>query len=134
MTKGMKHVLLIEPDVKLAAVYAAGLRAKGYSVTATMTAQDAVTAADTQRPDIVLLELQLVAHSGIEFLYEFRSYDDWDDVPVIIHSHVAPAVFEASRRLLYDRLGVRAYHYKPHTTLRNLLASVDHSLQAAVVS
>jgi DNA-binding response OmpR family regulator len=121
----MNHILLIEPDVKLAAVYAAGLRAKNYSVTTTTTAQDAVTAADAQRPDAVLLELQLVAHSGIEFLYEFRSYDDWRTVPVIIHSHVPPAIFEASRKLLYERLGVREYHYKPHTTLRNLLSSVE---------
>ena len=32
------------------------------------------------KPAIVMLELQLVEHSGIEFLYEFRSYPEWQRV------------------------------------------------------
>ena len=33
--------------------------------------------------------------------------------------------FAASRDLLNRRLGVRAYHYKPQTTLRTLVHAVD---------
>jgi DNA-binding response OmpR family regulator len=127
----MTHVLIVEPDRKLARIFATALERAGHSTQCAALAQDAISAADERRPDLVLLELQLVAHGGIEFLYEFRSYADWQDVPVIIVSHVPPTEFAGSRELLYDRLGVRQYHYKPGLTLQALLASVDDSLGVA---
>lgn len=131
-TKAKACVLLIEPDVRAAAVYVAALEHANYDVTTVTTAQDAVTAADARQPDVVVLELQLVAHGGVEFLYEFRSYDDWRDVPVVILSHVPPTAFEASKDLLYKRLGVVEYLYKPRTSLRSLLAAVERSCKIPV--
>jgi DNA-binding response OmpR family regulator len=84
--------------------------------------------ADVIQPDLVILELQLVEHSGIEFLYEFRSYTDWQQVPVIIQSQVPPAEFADSWQLLHDELGVRGYLYKPRTSLTQLLASINEHL------
>lgn len=121
----MPNVLLIEPDRRLAATYQKALQAVGHAVTAASGAQSAITAADKTKPDLVILELQLVGHSGIEFLYEFRSYLDWQDTPVIIQSQVPPGEFSDSRQLLAQELGVKAYLYKPHTTLRRLLAEVN---------
>ncbi len=124
----MSRILLLEPDVKLADIYSGCLRYCEYEVTHTTTAQDAILRADENTPDLVILELQLVAHSGIEFLYEFRSYADWQQIPVIIVSHVPPGEFAASSKLLHRRLGVRAYLYKPQTSLRRLMAAVGHEL------
>ncbi len=126
----MPHILLLEPDVKLAAAYMAGLQSRGHDVVSCTTAQDAILKADKSTPDIVLLELQLVAHSGIEFLYEFRSYADWRNVPVIVLSHVPPGEFTRSRKLLENQLGVRAYHYKPQTSLRTLVSAVEQMLES----
>jgi DNA-binding response OmpR family regulator len=120
----MPHILLIEPDRRLAETYSQALRAAGHTVTAVPGAQAAITAADTPKPDVVILELQLVEHSGIEFLYEFRSYLDWRDMPVIIQSQVPYGEFSDSWPLLHGELGVRAYLYKPRTSLRQLLAQV----------
>jgi two-component system, OmpR family, KDP operon response regulator KdpE len=119
------RILLIEPDRRLAATYAEALQAVGHRVVTAPTAQPAITAADARRPDLVILELQLVEHSGIEFLYEFRSYRDWQAVPVIVQSQVPPAEFANSWPLLQDELGVRTYLYKPRTSLRRLLAEVQ---------
>ncbi len=126
----MANILLLEPDVKLANIYMASLQDAGHDVSHCTTAQAAILAADESMPDVVVLELQLVAHSGIEFLYEFRSYADWQLIPVIIISHVPPGEFAASAMLLHRRLGVRSYHYKPQTTLRTLLAAVGRELAA----
>lgn len=123
------HILIVEPDIRLGRTYADGLRARGYSVAHSTTAQDAVCEADAQQPDVVVLEIQLTKHSGIEFLYEFRSYADWQPVPVVVVSHVPPQEFAASSDILNRRLGVQAYHYKPQTSLRTLLHAVDRALQ-----
>ncbi|HEX3568113.1 MAG TPA: response regulator [Candidatus Saccharimonadales bacterium] len=119
----MARILLIEPDAVLAKLYAEALRRAGYTVDRAAEAQSAVNTADTETPDVVVLELQLVAHSGIEFLYEFRSYTEWQNVPVIVHSHVPPSEFEGTD-LLQKELGITTYLYKPQTTLAELVSSV----------
>lgn len=120
----MTHVLLIEPDRPLGKTYKAMLEADGLTVVVCTSAQAAITAADAVRPDIVVLELQLVNHSGIEFLYEFRSYTDWQEVPIIICTHVPSSEFAGARRLMRSDLGVAGYLYKPTMTLEKLRRSV----------
>jgi DNA-binding response OmpR family regulator len=121
----MANILLIEPDRVLADTYRQALLRDGHEIMVRTSAQVAIFAADETLPDLVILELQLIEHSGIEFLYEFRSYPEWQAIPVIILSHVPPAEFDVSRELLTRELGVRSYHYKPHTSLRRLLAVVN---------
>ena len=121
----MKRILLIEPDWLLAQTYTKALRHAGYSVVTAAGAQTAITAADQAKPDLVILELQLINHSGIEFLYEFRSYLDWRGIPVVVHSQVPPSEFRDSWELMRAELGVHTYLYKPFTTLRQLLRSTS---------
>ncbi len=126
------RILLIEPDKVLAKTYQQSLASAGHEVVIAHGAQPAITAADGQQPDLVILELQLIEHSGIEFLYEFRSYDDWQATPVLILSQIPPGEFSASWPLLKGELGVNHYFYKPHTTLRQLLGAVsDYQPQTA---
>ncbi len=125
------NILLIEPDKLLATIYRQALVGTGHQVRVCATAQAAVSAADKQMPQLVILELQLVGHSGIEFLYEFRSYPEWRDIPVIIVSYVPPAEFSDSHGQLTHDLGVRTYCYKPETSLQKLLAAVSQCMPVA---
>lgn len=120
----MKTVLLIEPDTKLAHIYAKNLEQGGYVVTTTHHAQDAIFAADTTRPDVVILELQLAGHSGIEFLYEFRSYAEWQYIPVILLTLTPPRALMITQQLM-DSLGIKRCLYKPAVTLKQLRSVVD---------
>jgi DNA-binding response OmpR family regulator len=120
----MAQILLIEPDRILAEIYHRALASGDHVVVMCASAQSAITAADERRPDLVVLELQLIEHSGIEFLYEFRSYPEWRNIPVVILTNVPPVEFDGSRLLLMNELGVCIYHYKPFTSLRTFTASV----------
>lgn len=128
----MAQILLIEPDRLLAESYVQALQSAGHRLNAASSAQAAIMAADATKPDLVVLELQLVRHSGIEFLYEFRSYQDWQDIPVLIHTHVPQHEFDDSWRLLQRELGVRDYLYKPRTSLHRLVGSVNENLPTPV--
>ncbi len=127
----MADILLIEPDRLLADTYLEALAAAGHSVGVCAGAQAGVLVADQTRPDLVVLELQLTSHSGIEFLYEFRSYPDWQDIPVVVHTNVPPTEFDTNQQLLKDELGVVAYLYKPQTTLAELVEAVNEQLAVA---
>ena len=125
----MAKVLLIEPDKPLAAVYQQALASAGHEVVVRHTAQSAIFAVDDGLPDLVLLELQLAAHSGIEFLYELRTYPEWQNVPVVVLSQIPAYELESSFRLLRDQLGISSYHYKPQVSLSQLLAIVEDSVK-----
>ena len=118
----MNKVLLVEPDRVLAGVYLDALEGAGYDIMYAPNAQAAVLVADSAKPDLIILEIQLVEHSGIEFLYELRSYSDWQTIPVIVNSIVPPAEFNGSHELLKSELGVAAYLYKPESSLKELLS------------
>jgi len=124
----MSHILLIEPDRILAETYAQALNSEGHTVTPCSGAQLAILAADHHKPDLVILELQLIEHSGIEFLYEFRSYSDWRDIPAIIHSFVPSSEFITNKNIIHNHLGVTYYLEKQSTRLKDLLAKVNSSL------
>ena len=120
----MSQILLIEPNRVLARTYHRALESAGHQVRICSTAQSAIIAADEINPEVVVLELQLVAHSGAEFMYEFRSYPDWQSVPVIVHTQVPPQQFSDSFAATQRQLGIVEYLYKPATDLNTLLAAV----------
>jgi DNA-binding response OmpR family regulator len=126
----MSSILLIEPDNILGQTYEEALKKAGHSVRRTRHVQSAVHEADEKAPDMVILELQMPGHSGVEFLYEFRSYPEWQNVPVLIHSLVPPRNLHLHATKLKD-LGIAAYLYKPSTSLRKLVQSVAEVLQPA---
>jgi two-component system phosphate regulon response regulator PhoB len=124
----MAQILLIEPDRLLAESYVQALEHAGHDVQAAGGAQAAILSADAIRPDLIILELQLVEHSGIEFLYEFRSYTEWQNIPVLLQTNVPRSEFTDNWQLLQEELGVKSYLYKPRTSLRQLLAAVSGHL------
>jgi DNA-binding response OmpR family regulator len=126
----MADILVIEPDRVLAETYYEALTSAGHGVVVTPSAQTAIMVADEINPDIIVLEIQLIEHSGIEFLYELRSYADWQNIPVIIQTQVPPGEFAGNRRLLKKQLGITTYLYKPQTSLRQLVGAVAEYLPA----
>ena len=120
----MAEVLLIEPDIGLAKSYAIALGRAGHRATICTSAQSAINACDKKLPDVVLMELQIADHNGIEFLYEFRSYPEWQLIPVIVLSIVSPQEF-GDKSVLREELGVSSYLYKPTASLKQVVGSVE---------
>lgn len=121
----MSQILLVEPDRVLANLYSKSLSSAGHQVETATSAQSAIHSADRTKPDVVILELQLINHSGIEFLYEFRSYPDWQNIPVLVLSNIPMVEFAGSQELLAKELGVDSYFYKPATTIKRLISAVN---------
>lgn len=126
----MARVLIIEPDKILGEVYAQSLSDVGHKVRLCNQAQSSIYLIDEQVPDVVVLELQLADHSGIEFLYELRSYKEWQHIPIVIHSLVPDDLF-SNNILQMRKLGVTHYLYKPNTNLVRLKRAVAEALESA---
>jgi len=120
----MAHIVLLEPNTLLAQTYTKALTNAGHFVTIVANAQRAIHEADKQPPQVVILELQLPGHNGIEFLHEFRSYPDWQQIPVIINTALPPARMQALAAALQSDFGIETILYKPATTLIELCQAV----------
>src|ERR1700694_2222704 len=81
------RVLIIEPDRELGRTLATALVEAGHDVMVRRDAQTGLDGLDEHTPELVLLEIQLGTHNGVEFLYELQSHTDWQHTPVIIHTH-----------------------------------------------
>lgn len=125
----MARILLIEPDRPLAETYKQALEDAGHEVVPVSGAQAAIIAADRMEFAAVIVELQLVSHSGFEFLYEFRSYPEWHGIPVLVNTYVPPSAFATSNKVFAEQLGVTTYLYKPQTTLAQLCMAVEQALK-----
>ncbi|HEU5004864.1 MAG TPA: response regulator [Candidatus Saccharimonadales bacterium] len=119
----MTHVLIVEADRLLGNNIAAAFTLRGHSATFTPDAQAAINAADAKTPDVIILDLMLAGRSGIEFLYELRSYPDWQTLPVIVYSNLAPAnlILECD----ISQLGIEQVFHKPTTKISDLVAEVE---------
>ena len=84
----MPNILLVEPDRELAEIISKYLSAD-YAVQVCTNAQEAISTADKNKPEVIILELAIPEHNGAAFLQELRSYQDWLDIPVIIYSRIA---------------------------------------------
>lgn len=114
-TAATKHVLVIEPDMAQRLAIADVLTDASIILHFATSAQSAVAAADTNAPGVVILELALPGHNGIEFLHEFRSYPEWTTVPLIIFSQQL-----IEDKAVFKNLGNIIYLYKPTTSLATL--------------
>lgn len=115
----MSYVLVVEPNHKLARTLKQHLLQNNFKASFALTAQDAIIQADDRKPDVVILELAMPEHNGIEFLQEFRSYADWLEVPIVVYSHI-PREDTGLSPTEWKKYGVVEYAYKSATGLNQL--------------
>ena len=120
------NVLVVEPDELLAKTYRRILNDSGYYVRSSTNAQDAIIDIDSTKPDVILVEIQLRLHNGIELLNEIRSYPDLSEIPIIVLTYVPEVSFSS---LLNDKqLKIVKYLYKSQATHQDILFAVQEAL------
>lgn len=117
------NILLVEPDRILGQAIKTALEAFGYGVVWKRSAQSALDSLDDTVPDMIVLELQLGVHNGVELLYELASYPEWQHIPVIVHTINAKAQDEIFSQS-FAQLKVQAVLYKPRTSTAQLVKTV----------
>ncbi len=115
------HIMIVDDDALLRRSLAFNLQQAGYRVSTAAQAEDALSIAGQDRPDLVLLDIGLPGMDGLEALKQFRQHFD------------APVIFLTARRRELDQvlgleLGADDYITKPFD-LDVLLARVKVALR-----
>jgi len=119
-----KKILIVEDDKD--ALYAMGIRLKahGYSVVAAMDAITAISMANKEKPDLIILDLGLPGGDGYLVMQRVRrNYPSLLMVPIIVVSARDPVTNE--RRAL--EAGAHTFLQKPVENTE-LLAAIENAM------
>ena len=83
MTRAMHRVLVVEDEPEIRAIVRVLLEGEGYRVAEAETAERALIAARTEKPDLVLLDLGLPDDDGLQVVRGIRA---WSPMPIVVLS------------------------------------------------
>jgi CheY-like chemotaxis protein len=86
MSQERPRVLLVDDDTTVAEITAYRLELLGYSVQAANTGEAALQAIENERPDAVVVDLQLPGMDGIEVTTRLSNDERTSGIPVIAFS------------------------------------------------
>ncbi|MBI5037468.1 MAG: response regulator [Candidatus Kerfeldbacteria bacterium] len=119
-----KNILLVEDEQSLLKIYSNKLRNSGFNVSVAISGDEALRKAETERPDIILLDLMLPGKDGFAVLEELKLKDGTKDIPVVILSNLG----QESDRARGTALGAVDYLVKSDVGLMDLVDKVNHYL------
>jgi len=79
-----KKILLADDDVMFAAMYHKAIQDAGFIVTEVHNGEDAARIALAEKPDLVILDMNMPKKDGLSVLKEIRETDWGKNLPVII--------------------------------------------------
>jgi DNA-binding response OmpR family regulator len=123
----MKKILLIEDDTDLFALLKYNLEKEGFALSGSQTGKGAVDLCRQVRPDLILLDIMLPDHDGLEICKSVRKDPDLISTPIIFLTARA----SETDRIVGLELGANDYVVKPFF-VRELIARIKLQFRTQV--
>jgi CheY-like chemotaxis protein len=120
-----KRILLVEDDRFLRRACQGGLKQRGFNVLIAVDGEEGLRMAQTELPDLILLDMLMPKLSGLDVLRALRAEQRTRAIPVLILSN-------SSREQDIEevhRLGVSGYLVKANLSLQDLGDQVGRLLE-----
>jgi CheY-like chemotaxis protein len=119
-----KRVLLVEDDDSLANVYVTRLQAEGIDVRRVANGEDALAAALSYQPHLILLDVMMPKVSGFDVLDILRNTPETADLKIVILT----ALSQDSDKERAEALGVDEYLVKSQVVIADVIDRIKHHL------
>lgn len=119
-----KRVLFVEDDDALASVYQTRLEAEGFDVQRVANGEDALAAAVSFRPDLVLLDVMMPKISGFDVLDIIRNTPETANLKVVMLT----ALSQESDKQRARELGVDDYLVKSQVVITDVIDRIKQHL------
>jgi DNA-binding response OmpR family regulator len=119
-----KRILLVEDDDAIANVYLIRLQAEGFDVRRVNNGEDALAAALSYKPDLVLLDIMMPKVSGFDVLDILRNTPETANLKIIMLT----ALSQDSDRERAESLGVDDYMVKSQVVIADVIDRIKHHL------
>lgn len=122
----LPKILVVEDSAFFRRAISDTLRDEGYEVNSVGTGEDALQSVQTEKPDLMLLDLHLPRLDGMMVLRVLRSAEQTRNLPVIVLSGNS---MERDRAAA-EKLGVSHYIQKDRLPMEQLVLSIRATLGA----
>lgn len=126
-TGNSKRILLVEDDDAIANVYLMRLQAEGFDVRRVGNGEDALAAALSYKPDLVLLDVMMPKVSGFDVLDILRNTPETANLKIIMLT----ALSQDSDKERAESLGVDDYLVKSQVVIADVIDRIKHHLGLA---
>ncbi|MCE9628644.1 MAG: response regulator [Candidatus Vogelbacteria bacterium] len=119
-----QKILIVEDDEFLRSLTAKRLEKEGYDLAIAADGDSAVTTAEKEKPDLILLDLLLPGTNGFQALEKMRAIDGLGKTPVVVFSNLGQKEdIEKAKGL-----GANDFLIKANFTLDDVVAKVKSYL------
>lgn len=120
----MKKILFIEDESVLQKTFEKALRAEGYDIISALDGEGGLKLAQTQKPDLILLDLILPRLNGFEVLKKLKEDPQTKEIPVIILTNLE-GMSDIDKAL---ELGATTYLVKVNYSLEEVIKKIKKIL------
>ncbi|MDN5835126.1 MAG: response regulator [bacterium] len=124
MEDNKKRILLVEDDTALAAVYRSRLELEGFEIKEVNDGENALSAAVSFKPDLILLDAMMPKISGFDVLDILRNTPDTTNIRVIMLT----ALSQPKDKQRAEDLGADDYLVKSQVVISDVVDRVKHHL------
>jgi two-component system, OmpR family, phosphate regulon response regulator PhoB len=122
--KNLKRILLVEDDDSLASVYVTRLQTEGFDVRRVNNGEDALSAALSYKPDLVVLDVMMPKVSGFDVLDILRNTPETANLKIIMLT----ALSQESDQERAKSLKVDDYLVKSQVVIADVIERIRHHL------
>ncbi|MDZ7315180.1 MAG: response regulator transcription factor [candidate division KSB1 bacterium] len=119
-----KTILIVDDEKDIVDLLAYNLQAEGYAVSTAFDGEEAVKKAESEKPDLILLDIMLPKKDGRQVLRELREKPSTSTIPVIFLTAKDSEIDE----VIGLELGADDYVVKP-IAIRKLLARIKKAFR-----
>ena len=112
----MAHVLVVDDEPEIVKLVSKFLESRGHRVTVARDGQEALDAIAAEKPDVLVIDLNLPKVDGFEVTKRLKTDPATRELPIVMLTAAFPTVEEADRGL---SMGADEYVVKPF--LRDVL-------------
>jgi len=120
----MKKILFVEDEAAIQKTLGESLRRQGYDVQAALDGEQGLRMAESELPDLILLDLILPKLHGLDVLEKLRQIEKTEKIPVIILTNLEN-VGEVERAI---ELGATTYLVKANYSLDEVVSKVKKAI------
>jgi two-component system phosphate regulon response regulator PhoB len=120
-----KRILLVEDDDALANVYVMRLQSEGFEIRRVSNGEEALAAALSYKPDLVVLDVMMPKVSGFDVLDIFRNTPETANLKVIMLT----ALSQDSDKERAESLGADDYLVKSQVVIADVIERIKHHLE-----
>ena len=122
----MAHILVVDDEPEIVRMVAKIMEARGHKISTARDGVEAIDVALRERPDVIVLDLNLPKLNGFEVCKRLKTSDDTKNIPIVMLTASYISVEDAA-----EGLGAGADEYVVKPFLREVLV---HNVERLIAS